>query len=82
MVCDYWSGFIEVERLQSTTTSADSKALKITFARYGVSNVLVTDNGPQFSSAEFLAFLPGCGIFSTSHHLLRTRNPMARLKVQ
>ena len=59
VVCDYWSGFIEVERLQSTTTSAVSKALKVTFARYGVSNVLVTDNGPQFSSAEFLASYPG-----------------------
>jgi predicted Fe-S protein YdhL (DUF1289 family) len=41
-VCDYFSGFIEVERLQSTTTSAVSKALKVLFARYGVPNVLAT----------------------------------------
>ena len=50
VVCDYFSGFIEAERLQSTTTAAVSKAL---FARYGV---LVTDNGPQFASAEFVSF--------------------------
>ena len=53
VVCDYFSGFIEVERLQSTTTAAVSKAL---FARYGVPDVLVTDNGPQFASAEFVSF--------------------------
>ena len=56
VVCDYFSGFIEVERLQSTTTAAVSKALKGLFARYGVPNVLMTDNGPQFSSAEFMSF--------------------------
>ena len=56
MVYDYWSGFIEVECLQSTTTSAASKAVKVMFARYGVPNVLITNNGPQFSSADFLAF--------------------------
>ena len=53
IVCDY---FIEVERLQSTTTAAVSKALKALFARYGVPDVLVTDNGPQFASAEFVSF--------------------------
>ena len=56
VMCDYFSGFIEVERLQSTTTSAVSMVLKIMFARYGIPNVLVTDNGPQFASAEFAAF--------------------------
>ena len=56
VVCDYYSNFIEVENLQTTTTRAVCKALKILFARYGVPDTLVTDNGPQFSSAEFLMF--------------------------
>ena len=56
VVVDYFSGYIEVERLQSTTTTAVSKALKALFARYGVPQVLMTDNGPQFASAEFAGF--------------------------
>ena len=56
MVCDYFSNYIEVENLHSTTTRGVSKALKVLFARYGVPDTLVTDNGPQFASAEFLAF--------------------------
>ena len=56
VVCDYFSNYIEVENLQTTTTRAVCKALKILFARYGVPDTLVTDNGPQFSSAEFVTF--------------------------
>ena len=56
VVCDYFSNFIEVENLQSTTTRGVSRALKVLFARYGVPDTLVTDNGPQFSSTEFLTF--------------------------
>ena len=56
VVCDYFSGFIEVERLQSTTSSAVSRALRALSARYGIPNVLVTDNGPQFAAAEFATF--------------------------
>ena len=41
IVCDYYSGFIEVEQLQSTTTSAVSKVLKVLFARYGVPNIII-----------------------------------------
>lgn len=56
VVVDYFSNFIEVENLHTTTTLAVSKALKIMFARYGVPDILMTDNGPQFSSTEFSAF--------------------------
>ena len=56
VMCDYFSGCIEVERLQSTTTAAVTKVLKIMFARYGVPTIHRSDNGPQFSSAEFHSF--------------------------
>ena len=42
-----------MESLQKTTTKSVCKVFKTLFARYGVPDMLVTDNGPQFSSAEF-----------------------------
>ena len=56
VVCDYFSNFIEVESLQTTTTKSVCKVLKTLFACYGVPDMLVTDNGPQFSSAELAIF--------------------------
>ena len=50
MVSDYFSGYIEVERLQSTTASAVIKVLKIMFARYGIPSEVVSDNGPEFAA--------------------------------
>lgn len=46
----------EVVCLNSITSRAIIKELKAIFARFGVSDTLVTDNGPQFSSAEFSVF--------------------------
>ena len=56
VVCNYFSNFIEVESLQTVTSGSVCKALKIMFARYGSPDILVMDNGPQFSSAEFATF--------------------------
>ena len=56
VVCDYYSNFIEVSRLSRVTTSSVVRELKEIFARYGVPDTLVTDNGTQFSSAEFAVF--------------------------
>ena len=56
VVCDYYSNFIEVARLSSITSRAVIKELKAIFARFGVPDTLVMDNGPQFSSAEFSVF--------------------------
>ena len=56
VVSDYFSNFIEVARLTSLSSRAVIKELKAIFARYGIPDALVTDNGPQFSSAEFSVF--------------------------
>ena len=42
--------------LLTTTSHAVDKVLKAIFARYGVPYVLLTDNRPQFSAAEFASF--------------------------
>ena len=71
VVCDYFSGFIEVERLHTTTATAVSRALKALFARYGVPDVLVTNNGPQFASADFVSFAKRWGfqhVTSSPHY--------------
>jgi len=47
---------IEVERINKANTMGVSKALKVLFSRYGVPEVVVLDNGPQFASVEFGAF--------------------------
>ena len=52
----YHSNFFEVDELTSQTTGEVIAKLKVHFARYGVPETLVTDNGPQFSSAEFQSF--------------------------
>ena len=56
VVCDYFSNYIEVERLTTTTSWSVARVLSSLFARHGVPVVLVSDNGPQFVSAEFASF--------------------------
>ena len=53
---DYYSNFIEVARINTITLRAVIKELKAVFARFGIPDTLITDNGPQFSSAEFSVF--------------------------
>ena len=56
VVCDYYSNYIEVSRLTRAMSSSVIRVLKEIFARYGVPDTLVTDNGTQFASAEFAVF--------------------------
>ena len=46
VVTDYFSNYIEVARLSATSTQAVVRELKTMFARFGISEILVTDNGP------------------------------------
>ena len=56
VMVDYYSNYIEVDYLSTTTSTAVIHKMKAQFARHGIPDALVTDNGPQFSSAEFAKF--------------------------
>jgi hypothetical protein len=69
VVCDYYSVFIEVENVTRANTNGVAKALKGMFSRNGVADVLVSGNGPQFSSTEFATFAGKWGFeHTTSPH--------------
>ena len=52
----YFSNFWEIDRLENTKSSIVIKKLKAHFARYGRPCVVVSGNGPQFTSANFENF--------------------------
>ncbi|KAJ7998092.1 hypothetical protein DPEC_G00218970 [Dallia pectoralis] len=57
VVIDYFSRYIEVCSLPGSTSAKQTIArLKAVFARYGCPEVLVTDNGLQFSCHDFAQF--------------------------
>ena len=53
---DYFSDFFELDHLRSTSPVHVIRKLKSHFARHGIPEQLVTDNGPQFTSRDFLKF--------------------------
>ena len=57
IVMDYFSRYVEVAAMQTTTKSSDVlRALKSIFARHGIPEQVRSDNGPQFDSAEISYF--------------------------
>ena len=61
-VIDYYSRFIEIEHLPSTTAETVIDKLKGMFSRWGYPTTIVTDNGPPFNSAMFAKFASDCDI--------------------
>ena len=50
IVVDYFSRYPEVVQLKSTTSQSIITSLKSIFSRHGIPEILVSDNGPQYSS--------------------------------
>ena len=57
LVVDYYSKYPEVQPLQEMTTHNVIKELKSIFARNGTPDMIVSDNGPQFTSSDMREFL-------------------------
>ena len=65
VVIDAHSKWPEVFTMSSTTSSHTIDVLRHLFACYGIPDQIVSDNGPQFTSEEFLSFLKSNGIRHT-----------------
>ena len=60
-VVDYYSCYPEIAHVKNTDSAAVIDKLKSVFTRHGVPEVLILDNGPQYSSAEFAEFARSYG---------------------
>lgn len=63
VLVDYYSRYLEISHLPRATADIMIKKLKNIFAHHGVPETLVTDNGRQFTAAEFQAFAKGWGFY-------------------
>ena len=79
VVSDYFSNYIEVAHLCSTTTQAVVRELMTMFVCFGIPEILVTDNGLQFSFNEFQVFAKS---WSFNHVTTSPRYPQSNGKAE
>ena len=56
LLIDYYSRYVEMSKLHSTTSAAVIQHMKSIYTRHGIPEILVSDNGPQFSAEIFTQF--------------------------
>ncbi|XP_035221250.1 uncharacterized protein K02A2.6-like [Stegodyphus dumicola] len=56
LIVDYYSNFFEISKLPDTRSQTVISYMKSHFARYIIPLIVISDNGPQFSSKEFAEF--------------------------
>lgn len=55
-VIDYYSKYIEVQKVTDLKATSVIPAIKSIFARHGIPNLVVSDGGPPFNSYQFKEF--------------------------
>ena len=53
ILVDYYSKFWEIDLLPNTESFTVVRKLKAHFARYGIPDILMSDNGPQYTAQNF-----------------------------
>ena len=53
IIVDYYSRYVEIAKLQRTTAEEVIAHTKSIFARHGIPEVVISDNGPQFTSQVY-----------------------------
>ena len=71
LLVDYYSRFPVLCKLGNTTSKVLVQEMKAVFVELGVPNIIVSDGGPQYTSAEFKDFMKQWQI----EHSLITKEP-------
>lgn len=66
VVVDYYSRWIELRHLDKQTSLDAISKIKSIFAVHGIPDLVVSDNGPQFASADFRRFASEFGFIHTT----------------
>jgi hypothetical protein len=74
LIVDYFSKWPEVISMSSLNSKQVIDLMKSQIARYGIPDELITDNGPQFASAEFARFMED---YEIKHTTTSPRYPQA-----
>ena len=56
VMVDHYSDYFELEPLRNVAASTVIRAMKRNFARHGIPDTCISDNGPQFDCHEFSRF--------------------------
>ena len=70
---DYFSSFFEVELLADTLSRMGIEKLSVHFAKHGIPDIFISDNGPQFINETFKCFMKKwniCHVTSSPHYPL------------
>ncbi|XP_012937556.1 uncharacterized protein K02A2.6-like [Aplysia californica] len=76
VVVDYYSHWVVLSLLEKLNSVFDIKSI---FATYGIPEAVVSDNGPQFSSASFQAFAKEFGFI---HITSSPRYPQSKVTTE
>ena len=74
LLVDYYSRLPVLHKLHSTTSEVLVQEIKAVFTELGVPDVIVSDGGPQYTSAEFKDFMKHWQI---EHRVSLPRNPQS-----
>lgn len=79
IIVDYFSRYPEIALLNSTTSTSVITHMKSCFARHGIPDIVMSDNGTQFSSNEFSKFTFSYGF---KHQTSSPRYPQANGEIE
>ena len=83
LVVDFYSNYFEIAQLASTKSSTVIQHIKSIFARHGIPEIVISENGPQYSSEEFHQFSTTWGfVHKTSSPTYPQSNSFAERNVQ